>query len=214
MGAPMSTPERDPLDRYYTPAWVADLTTRRVAQLIASWSFTRKIRRVMCPAVGDGAFLVASLKAFPGCEVTAYDADPESIHGLVRRVAEDLPGQVGSDRRWSWHHAEFPAQVPDEPVDLVIDNPPNNRMHTFIRDSASSRFRAFFLPLSTIETRTMQDDPPRWVGLVPRVTFGGPAMAGKTPLPYPKPYAMFLWDRLRPEGPIEVEHLRREVPHA
>lgn len=198
--------ERDPLDRYYTPQWAADVAVSRTLALIREWGHG-PVRAIEIPSVGGGAFLRAVLDQADHAEdVSAFDLDPNTI-GSTWPIVQD------AGRRCRVHIGDYLVRPPPRVApDLVIDNPPNIHAHQFVRRSVYARFRAFLLRLAFVETQTCKQEPPRYVGVLPRITFEGPAMVGRRPLPFPQPYALFVWDASRPSGPIALEHLGRATP--
>lgn len=120
----------------YTPIGFANFVAQqmlRVAELPKSGSI-----RVLDPAVGDGALLVALIKCLPAAErkrveVWGYDIDPEAIRISSVRLAEDFPGlPVRIEQKNFLEHvlclqrgrSGLFVQEQQEPFQLVIANPP------------------------------------------------------------------------------------------
>jgi hypothetical protein len=104
----------DPLERHYTDPRVAAAC---IAKLIEYGDLTNG-DRVLDPCVGRGAFANAVKSAFPTCQVTTIDIDPE------------VPADIYSDYRT----VPWPAKPA---FDLVATNPPFSLATTFIELSVS-----------------------------------------------------------------------------
>lgn len=102
----------DSLDRYYTPSWCVDLFVEHVLPVFDS------PKRILEPSAGDGAFVLALRRSFPGSLITAIDIDPS----------------VGpwSDADISYGGDFLDSALPA--VDLSVGNPPYSFAEAFCRE--------------------------------------------------------------------------------
>lgn len=105
------TGERQALGAWFTPAGLARQLVDRAAV------GGRRPGRVLDPACGGGAFLLAAFERFPDAYLTGVDIDPLAVR--VTRAALELAGCTDHDIRCA---DALTSPVP--PADLVVGNPP------------------------------------------------------------------------------------------
>lgn len=103
-------PKRDGADNYPTPGWATRVLHRHLRDV-----FPGGVRRVLEPAIGDGAIIAALPDFFSGAVVEGYD---------IRETESPFPYTLGS----------FLDASPDpDPFDLVITNPPFSLALEFVQ---------------------------------------------------------------------------------
>ncbi len=106
--------ERKPLDQYYTDPVLAAAVVGRVQRFCEREGI--KVRRVLEPSCGKGAFVVAARAYFPEAQVFTVDIDP--AHN---------PDWIG----------DFLDFKPSEPFDLILGNPPFDPAQAHIEHARS-----------------------------------------------------------------------------
>lgn len=177
--------KKDPLDRYYTPAWVTEI-------LVEHWPFPEWVDTVWEPCVGQGHILDV---VFNNCEHVnvgfATDADPEANgaqHDFLRQTCYDteylkvMGGYMGAKRL------------------CIVTNPPYTipgaTAADFVRRALEyTPYVAMLLRLSWLEAcedrkSIFAEQPPAEVWILPRVKFEGPNTNGGSPS---STSAWFIW---------------------
>lgn len=95
--------------QFFTPRHVVQAAIR-VANLQAG-------QRVLDPACGSGAFLIAARQACPDAEIRGQDFDPRAV-----RIARTLVATSGGDPTWIQRGDSL--RQPPEPADVILTNPP------------------------------------------------------------------------------------------
>jgi hypothetical protein len=147
---------RDPLDRYYTPAWPT-------IALIDRWPWPA-IARVLEPCAGQGHMAEVLCSRF---DVTAFDVDPQSPYPTQDFLAYQA-------------HDPETAIVTNPPYST-----PTATAADFARHALTlTPYVAMLMRLSWLEAcrdraGLFRDTPPSEVWILPRVSFGGPNVTVK-----------------------------------
>ncbi|MFT5680320.1 MAG: type I restriction enzyme M protein [Myxococcota bacterium] len=92
-------------------------TPRHVVQAAIRIAQPRPGQRVLDPACGSGAFLLAARRQCPDAEIRGQDFDPRAV-----RVARTLVAASGGDPAWITRGDSL--RSPPESADLILTNPP------------------------------------------------------------------------------------------
>lgn len=182
---------KDPLDRYYTPAWAVDV-------LADDYPFPRHAKLIWEPCAGRGD-IVDALKANKNLMQTHFDffmsdVDPESgCHQSDFLALRDRRDEVPDEIRYA-----------NDPF-VIITNPPysipGSTAADFVRIALEyTPYVAMLLRMTWTEKCEDRADifdtrPPHEIRAIsPRVPFEGPAMDGKKQAPNGIS-AWFIWQR-------------------
>lgn len=103
------------LQQWFTPEWLA----KRIVAEFGPWEGLH----VLEPTAGDGAFVLPLLEA--GAKVTAFEIDRDWARVLDDRVRQLQALRAARLPSFTLHARDFlEAQVPREPLDRVVMNPP------------------------------------------------------------------------------------------
>jgi hypothetical protein len=189
----------DPLERFYTPAWVVSLWWKNVYPLLP------KIETVLEPSVGQGAWL--GHWPMSRTRIVTVDADP------------DIEAPQKSSRHLNMRFEEFAALLgkpkPSDRFDLAIGNPPFSLLEDHIgfclnvANSVSFLGRLGFMS-SQGRLPLFISNPPTHVHVLPkRPAFPTPADPNKkTTDKYD--YGFFTWVHGWKSGPTELHWM--ELP--
>lgn len=92
-------------------------TPRHVVQAAVHVAELQPGQRVLDPACGSGAFLIAARQACPGAEIRGQDFDPRAVG-----IARTLVATSGGDPAWIQRGDSL--REPPEPADVILTNPP------------------------------------------------------------------------------------------
>jgi SAM-dependent methyltransferase len=92
-------------------------TPRHVVQAAVQIAAPRAGQRVLDPACGSGAFLLAARRYCPDAEIRGQDFDPRAV-----RTARTLVAASGGSA--SWIACGDSLRSPPQPADLILTNPP------------------------------------------------------------------------------------------
>lgn len=182
---------KDPLDRYYTPAWVTEL-------LLADWPFPDAIDSIWEPCAGVGNISKAIKANAPLCVVNVFASDVERVPGVA--ASFDF---LSPERRWP---GEFPGRllhaIHSETLAIVTNPPysiPGATAADFVRKALEyTPHVAMLLRLSWMEGAAERADifresPPAEIRIIsPRVHYTGPNSDHKPANPN-GPSAWFIW---------------------
>jgi hypothetical protein len=118
-----SVPARKSTGATYTPQRLADFVAHQVVEVVPP-GLLRKPLRVLDPAVGDGALLLALIsrlreRSSITIEACGYDTDRNALETAERRLRE-----AGVDVGFEGIHECFLERARLEPYDVIIANPP------------------------------------------------------------------------------------------